>query len=142
MTWGGGDRGSYFIHKKITTSEFVYPKKSLLFLAYPKKTSVPFSQPPKIPSVFFATQKTPGIFHKPQKITFGPKFQTHKNHWDAPHPPSLKYVSGTHGEQLLMRERGCDLKKVGRVGEALFGKLKRWEQIIPTGGGSKEKVIG
>ena len=34
---GGGDRGSYFIPKKITTSEFVYPKKSLLFLAYPKE---------------------------------------------------------------------------------------------------------
>ena len=36
---GGGerfDRGSYFIPKKSPTSEFVYPKKSLLFLAYPK----------------------------------------------------------------------------------------------------------
>ena len=38
MTGGGGsDRGSYFIPQKIPTSEFVYPKKSLLFLAYPKK---------------------------------------------------------------------------------------------------------
>ena len=27
---GGSDRGSYFIPKKITTSEFVYPKKSQL----------------------------------------------------------------------------------------------------------------
>ena len=35
---GGSDRGSYFISKKIPTSEFVYPKKSLLFLAYPKKS--------------------------------------------------------------------------------------------------------
>ena len=35
---GGSDRGSYFIPKKIPTSEFVYPKKSLLFLAYPKKS--------------------------------------------------------------------------------------------------------
>ena len=34
---GGSDRGSYFIPKKITTSEFVCPKKSLLFLTYPKK---------------------------------------------------------------------------------------------------------
>ena len=34
---GGSDRGSYFIPQKITTLEFVYPKKSLLFLAYPKK---------------------------------------------------------------------------------------------------------
>ena len=28
---GGSDRGSYFIPKKITTSEFVYPKKLILF---------------------------------------------------------------------------------------------------------------
>ena len=28
---GGSDRGSYFIPKKIPTSEFVYPKKSQLF---------------------------------------------------------------------------------------------------------------
>ena len=48
---GGSDRGSYFIPKEITTSEFVYPKKSLLFLAYPKKFL----------SSFFATQKTPSV---------------------------------------------------------------------------------
>ena len=35
---GGSNRGSYFIPKKIPTSGFVYPKKSLLFLAYPKKS--------------------------------------------------------------------------------------------------------
>ena len=35
---GWSDRGSYFIPQKIPTSEFVYPKKSLLFLAYPKKS--------------------------------------------------------------------------------------------------------
>ena len=29
---GGSDKGSYFILKEITTSEFVYPKKSLLLL--------------------------------------------------------------------------------------------------------------
>ena len=34
---GGSDRGSYFIPKKIPTSEFVYPKKSLLFFSIPKK---------------------------------------------------------------------------------------------------------
>ena len=28
---GGSNRGSYFISKKITTSKFFYPKKSLLF---------------------------------------------------------------------------------------------------------------
>ena len=38
MTGGGSDRGSYFIPKKIPTSEFVYAQKSLLFLAYPKKS--------------------------------------------------------------------------------------------------------
>ena len=57
--WWGSDRGSYFIPKKITTSEFVYPKKSLLFLPYPKKTLTPF----------FATQKYPsGFFCNPKKI--------------------------------------------------------------------------
>ena len=35
---GGSERGSYFIPKKLPTSKFVYPKKSLLFLAYPKKS--------------------------------------------------------------------------------------------------------
>ena len=38
---GGGGGGRTEVHilypKKITTSEFVYPKKSQLFLAYPKK---------------------------------------------------------------------------------------------------------
>ena len=38
LMMGGSDRGSYFISKKIPTSEFVYPKKSVLFLAYPKKS--------------------------------------------------------------------------------------------------------
>ena len=38
--WIRYDIGSYFIPKKIPTSEFVYPKKSLLFLAYPKNPSV------------------------------------------------------------------------------------------------------
>ena len=38
--WGGGGDGQRFIFytQKIPTSEFVYPKKSLLFLAYPKKS--------------------------------------------------------------------------------------------------------
>ena len=57
---GGSDRGSYFISKKITTSEFVYPKKSLLFLVYPKKSLSPFLdirflfflRPKKIPASF------------------------------------------------------------------------------------------
>ena len=65
---GGGDRGSYFIPKKITTSEFVYRKRSILFLTYPKKSL----------SSFFATQKNPGVFHRPKKITFGQNFRPKK----------------------------------------------------------------
>ena len=34
MGEGGSNKGSHFIPKKITTSEFVYPKTSLLFLAF------------------------------------------------------------------------------------------------------------
>ena len=91
---GGSDRGSYFIPKKITTSEFAYPKKSLLFLAYPKKSLSPFCATQKIPSLFFATQKNPGVFHKPKRITFGQNFRPKKI---TRTPPSLKYVSGPLG---------------------------------------------
>ena len=38
LMMGGSDGGSHFIPKNIPTSEFVYPKKSLLFLAHPKKS--------------------------------------------------------------------------------------------------------
>ena len=56
---GGSDRGSYFLPKKITTSEFAYPKKSLLFVTYPKKSL----------SSFFATQKKVlPFFCDPKKI--------------------------------------------------------------------------
>ena len=44
---GGSDRGSYITPKKITPSEFVYPKKSLLFLACPKKSLRFFRDPKK-----------------------------------------------------------------------------------------------
>ena len=54
---GGSDRGSYFIPQNITTSELVYPKKSLLFLAYPKKSLSPC----------FATQKNPSVFFRDPK---------------------------------------------------------------------------
>ena len=50
-------RGSYFITKKITTSEFAYPKKSLLFLAYPKKSLSPFFTTQKNPCYFFSLPK-------------------------------------------------------------------------------------
>ena len=91
MTGGrGSDRGSYFIPKKVTTSEFVYPKKSLRFLAYPKKSRSPFFATPKNPSVFFFATH------------FWPKFQTQKSHSDPPPPPSpsLKYVSGAPGIEI------------------------------------------
>ena len=45
------------------TSEFVYPKKSLLFLSYPKKSLGP---------------KNPSVFHRPKKITFGQNFRPRK----------------------------------------------------------------
>ena len=77
---GGSDRGSYFIPKKITTSEFVYPKKSQLLLAYPKKSHSPFFAAPKNPWVFFSRpKKNPGVFHIPQKITFGQNFRPKKS---------------------------------------------------------------
>ena len=76
---GGSDRGSYFVPKKITTSEFVYPKKSLLFLVYsPKSLSPCFATQKNIPLIFFATQKNLGVFHRPQKITFGQNFRPTK----------------------------------------------------------------
>ena len=82
-------KGSYFIPKKITTSDFVYPKKSLLFLAYPKKSL----------RSFFATQENPGVFHRPQKITLGQNFRPQKI---TRTPPRLKYVSGTPGTNSLI----------------------------------------
>ena len=94
VTGGGGgfDRGSYFIPKNITTSEFVYPKKSLLFIVYPKKSLSPFFTTQKNPSVFLRDpKKIPASFHRPKKITFGQNFRP-KTITRTP-PPSLKYVS-------------------------------------------------
>ena len=83
--WGGGGggsgRGSYFIPKKITTPEFVCPKKSLIFLAYPKKSLSPFFTTQKKSLCFFCDQKNPGVFHH-----FGPKFQTPKKSLGSPPP--------------------------------------------------------
>ena len=91
---GGSDRGSYIIPQKITTSEFVYPKKSLLLLAYPKKYLSPFFATPQNPSVcFLRPKKIPASFIDPKNY-FEPKFHTQKNHSD---PPSLKYVNGAPG---------------------------------------------
>ena len=85
MTGGGGeggsDRGSYFIPKKITTSEFVYTKIALLFFRNPKNSLC----------LFYATQINPGVFHRPKKITFGQNFRPKTI---TRCPRSLKYVSG------------------------------------------------
>ena len=61
MNFNDGEVQQRFIFytQKITTSEFVYPKKTLLFSAYPRKSLDPF----------FATQKNPGVFHRVKKIT-------------------------------------------------------------------------
>ena len=100
---GGGSRGSHFIHKKITTSEFVYPKKSLFFSIPKKKPYSFFHNPKKSPSLFFfATHKSPGVFHRPKKITFGQNFRPKKLTWGPPLPPSLKYVSGAPGVLKLL----------------------------------------
>ena len=44
----GGNRGSYFIPKKITTSECVYSKKVTIFLAHPKNSLSPVFAAQKI----------------------------------------------------------------------------------------------
>ena len=55
---GGGPTEVHILYQKIiTTSEFVYPKKSLLFIAYPKKSLNPFFATPKNPSVFLCDPK-------------------------------------------------------------------------------------
>ena len=97
LMMGGGGLRQWFIKlfpypKKIPTSEFVYPKKSLHFLAYPKKslhflayTKKSYTSSKlhlsycwfelmksiipgkKNPCVFFATPKNPCVFHRPKK---------------------------------------------------------------------------
>ena len=87
---GGGGVLQRFIFytQKITTSEFVYPKKSLLFLAYPKKSLSPFFITPKTSCFFRDPKKIPASFIDP-KNHFWPKFQTQKNH-SNPAPPVIK----------------------------------------------------
>ena len=100
MGWeGGSDRGSCFLPKKITTSEFVYPKKSLLFLTYPKNPLVLFSQPKKISPFFLRPKKIPASFIDPKKSPLA-KISDLKTSLGPP-PPSLKYVSGAPGIQPL-----------------------------------------
>ena len=87
MTGRGSDRGSYFIQKKITTSEFVYPKNHF-FLAYP----------PKFLSPFFATP--PPKIHRPKKSLLA-KISDRRISLGPHPPPSLKYVSGAPGLRTL-----------------------------------------
>ena len=94
LMMGGSDRGSYFIPKKITTSVFSYPKKSLPFLAYPKKSLSSFFATPKKSLCFFSRpKKIPAPFID-RKNHLWPNFQTKKI---TRNPPSLKYVSGVPG---------------------------------------------
>ena len=79
LIMGGPTEVHILYKKKITTSEFVYPKKSLLFFSIPQKNPlVLFSQPKKIPLFSFATQKHPGIIHRAKKFTFGQNFRPKK----------------------------------------------------------------
>ena len=95
---GGGDRGSYFTLKKITTSEFVYPKKSLLFLAHPKKSLSPVFATQRNPSGFFSRpKKIPASFIDPKKSLWAKISDPKKSLGLSPPPPSLKYVSGAPG---------------------------------------------
>ena len=104
MTGGGSDRGSYFIPKKITTSEFVYPKYHYFFNR-PKKIPWFFFSNPKNPSVFFfATHKNPGVFHRPQKITFGQNFRPKKS---LGPPPIIKICKwgpwGSYCDRVILQ---------------------------------------
>ena len=84
---GGSDRSSYFIPQKITTSEFVYQKKSLLFLAYPQ--TIPYSffcNLKKIPLFFSRPKNIPASFIDPKKITFGQIFRPEKITRTSPPP--------------------------------------------------------
>ena len=102
LVTGGSDRGSYIIPKKITTSEFVYPKKSLLFLAYPKNVLSPYFATPKNPS-FFRDPKNPGVFHRPKKSLLA-KILNPKNSLGPLPPPSLKYVGGAPELEAHLKE--------------------------------------
>ena len=114
---GGSNRGSYFIPKKIPTSEFVYPKKSLTstFLAYPKSPSSSVfvsakficgfelikNAIPKIIPVFFHDPKKPSVFYRPKKnptfVKVWLRFQIQKNSSDPPpSPPIIKIYEWGH----------------------------------------------
>ena len=120
----GSDRGLYFIPKKITTSEFVNPKKSLLFLAYPPwNPLVLFPQPKNIS--LFCDPKNSWRISWTQKNHFGPKFQTQKITRTPPPPPSLKYVSGAPWSVVLRfsLRRQTSANNLENILEVLFNNL-------------------
>ena len=136
---GGGDRGSYFVPKKITTSEFVYPKKSLLLFAYPKKSLSPFFATPENLSVLLRPKNIPVSFHRPQKITLDQNFRPQKI-TRTPFPPSLKYVSGASGPPSLPRDiwgnwlalTGVKTEKMPHPMGTLFVNIHEvWYHCIP-----------
>ena len=102
------DRGSYFIPQKTPTSEFVYPKKSLLFLAYPKKShtnsnlclcycwsevmKTQYSK--KIPVVLLQPKKIIASFIDPKK-SLSAKMSNPKKSSDP--PPISKICEGAPG---------------------------------------------
>ena len=98
---GGGDRGSYYIPQKIITSEFVYPKKSLLFIAYPKKSLSPFFATPQKSLCFSSRPKKIPASFIDQKKSFLPKFQTQKITQSS---STLTYVSGAPWTRMNMVE--------------------------------------
>ena len=87
--WGEGGRGSdscsYFIPKKIPTSEFVYPKKIPVFLAYPKISHTNSKLHLHVFFFFFFhdSKKIPTFFLDPKKSLLA-KISDPKNPSDHP----------------------------------------------------------
>ena len=119
---GGSDRGSYFIPKKITTSEFVYPKKSLLFSIPQKFPYVLFSKPQKIPLCFSRPKKVPASFIDPKKSLLAEISDPKKSlgQSDSPvikicewgpwgHFCCLVWFSGVLNWERFLRDRWCRL---------------------------------
>ena len=129
MTWVS-DRGSYFIPKKTTTSEFVYPKKSLLFLAHPEKSLSSFFATQKNPSGFFPRpKKIPASFIDPKKNHFWPKFQTQKI-TRTPPPPVIKICEWSPCDRKI-RQTGVRNKttRTGKLATA-HEKYRKWTMCI------------
>ena len=89
MTGEGSDRGSYFIPKKITTSESVSTHKSHYFFSIPKKFPWSFFRNPKKSLCFFSRpKKIPASFIHP-KTSLLAKISDPKTSL-GPSPPVIK----------------------------------------------------